>query len=601
MRLNIKWQETVQFIFISAALVLIALAGFDNFFAGSDANRTPDYINFIKLNQATLAAIAFISGFITVYINKDKLGIKENNEQKDKEVWGNTFPVVLLVLIGFIIRIWNLGKLSLWSDEGTVYIAVNNILQSGLPYLETGFLYLRDLPHLYLTALSVYIFGHTEFALRLPSVIAGTLLIIFVYLLGKEIYSKKIALFAGLIVAIHPWMIEYSRISRSYILMVFFLTASYYYLTKYIKDKKINHLIPFGVLAVLASLTHQIGQIILLTIIPVVVLLLGQEKCSLRNKIGNIAKNLIFYLIIVLSIIVNKFLYKKGFYFVAEQRINAGNDPLKYIPFGALNFDNLKILITILPEYWIFAAIALISGIVFIKKLSIKQKLLNGTLLTFIIAVNVSIKDVTINRSVLFLFPFIVLISGAWLALLYRVTKKKTEKIVSTAILFSIILIYLPASLKITRAEYGDPINPYYSAFEGFIFRQDNKTTYQYVNKHYKDGDIIMVYGVERYAALYSKYPVNYRVWSSPTTSTLNKINLYSGVKEVSKWWEVRKILNKEKRIWLITTYSIFSETEMAPRISHINQALINLLSNRKDKIVYQGKDPSASVYLIEN
>ena len=153
---------------------------------------------------------------------------------------------------------------------------------------------------------------------------------------------------------------------------------------------------------------------------------------------------------------------------------------------------------------------------------------------------------------------------------------------------------------KIISADYGDPINPHYSFFEGWIFRQDHKTTYEYVNKHYQEGDMIIVYGIERFAVFYSTHKINYRVWSSDTTATIDSINLYSGIKEIKTIEQIKGILDTNKRVWVITNYSILSRTEKAPRIFHLSNVIINHLDTYKLDVVYQSKDPSARVYLIK-
>lgn len=68
----------------------------------------------------------------------------------------------------------------------------------------------------YLTVPFVAIFGLNEFAVRLPNVIIGTAAIFVVYLLSRKLIeknqtSKKVPLYAALLLAISPWHISLSR------------------------------------------------------------------------------------------------------------------------------------------------------------------------------------------------------------------------------------------------------------------------------------------------------------------------------------------------------------------------------------------------------
>jgi hypothetical protein len=144
--------------------------------------------------------------------------------------WWEKNPVLVWTTLGIIIgwgalvRVWNLGRLGLWMDEGTVYIVAKNIILTGVPYLETKLLYLRDLPHLYTVAGALWLFKDIEFGIRLPSIICGVLLIPVTFFLAQKVFNQKsISLLAAAIVAFHPWMIEYSRLGRSYMMMLFWL------------------------------------------------------------------------------------------------------------------------------------------------------------------------------------------------------------------------------------------------------------------------------------------------------------------------------------------------------------------------------------------
>jgi uncharacterized membrane protein len=75
----------------------------------------------------------------------------------------------------------------------------------------------RQPPLYHLTLWStVRVFGDSEFAVRLPSLIAGTLVIPALYELGRELYDRRTGLIAAGFVAVSPLLIWYSQEVRMY-------------------------------------------------------------------------------------------------------------------------------------------------------------------------------------------------------------------------------------------------------------------------------------------------------------------------------------------------------------------------------------------------
>ena len=64
--------------------------------------------------------------------------------------------------------------------------------------------------------LTVRAFGHGEFAVRLPSLIAGTLMIPVLYELGRELYDRRTGLIAAAFVTVSPLLVWYSQEVRMY-------------------------------------------------------------------------------------------------------------------------------------------------------------------------------------------------------------------------------------------------------------------------------------------------------------------------------------------------------------------------------------------------
>jgi uncharacterized membrane protein len=75
----------------------------------------------------------------------------------------------------------------------------------------------RQPPLYHLTLwLTIHAFGDSELAVRLPSLIAGTLVIPVLYELGRELYDRRTGLIAAAFAAVSPLLIWYSQEVRMY-------------------------------------------------------------------------------------------------------------------------------------------------------------------------------------------------------------------------------------------------------------------------------------------------------------------------------------------------------------------------------------------------
>jgi len=78
--------------------------------------------------------------------------------------------------------------------------------------------------NVYLTAVSMAIFGFNEFAVRVPSALIGSLSVIAVYGLLRSLkFSKQLALLGSVWVAISPWHVYFSRASFEAVVALFFV------------------------------------------------------------------------------------------------------------------------------------------------------------------------------------------------------------------------------------------------------------------------------------------------------------------------------------------------------------------------------------------
>jgi Dolichyl-phosphate-mannose-protein mannosyltransferase len=126
----------------------------------------------------------------------------------------NTALAVLagLIVVGLVLR---LGvPRGIWLDEAITthqaHLSIHDLFHN-LYYGD------RQPPLYHLTLwLTIRVFGDGEFAVRLPSLIAGTLLIPVVYELGRELYDRRTGLLAAGFAVISPVLVWYSQEARMY-------------------------------------------------------------------------------------------------------------------------------------------------------------------------------------------------------------------------------------------------------------------------------------------------------------------------------------------------------------------------------------------------
>jgi uncharacterized membrane protein len=131
----------------------------------------------------------------------------------------------IVLIVGTILRVISLNQ-SLWLDEATTAL----VTRMSLNDIFTKFLPGDFHPPLYYLILKYWtsIFGSSEIALRVPSLIFGVLTIYTVYLIGRKLFNEKIGIISSLFLATSGLSIYYSQEARMYSLAAFLVTLSIY-------------------------------------------------------------------------------------------------------------------------------------------------------------------------------------------------------------------------------------------------------------------------------------------------------------------------------------------------------------------------------------
>ncbi len=167
---------------------------------------------------------------------------------------GKKYLIILLsiICIGSFLRIYKLGNQSFWIDEAK---AVQKSRE--LPSLNKATYWMSPPIYNLLLHFWMIFFGESECAVRSLSVVFGILTVLLVYIVGFDLFGKRIALFSALLIAISPCHIGFSQDAKMYSLLSFLGLFSIYLLYKTLFSKKIFYWLIYFFVTTLMLYTHN--------------------------------------------------------------------------------------------------------------------------------------------------------------------------------------------------------------------------------------------------------------------------------------------------------------------------------------------------------
>ncbi len=206
----------------------------------------------------------------------------------------------LTLILGGFLRIYNLSGAppSLNWDEAALGYNAYSISETlkdeygkTLPIFTRSFDDYKSAIPVYLIIPSIKIFGLNEFAVRFPSAFLGTLSIILIFFLTRELLGKKeYALLASFLFAIEPWSVHLSRIYHEATVALFFLLLGFLF---WIYAYKKRQLLPLSIVSFMLSMyTYHSNKLL----IP---LFLSSLVFLNRAKLAAFPKNIKFVSILI--------------------------------------------------------------------------------------------------------------------------------------------------------------------------------------------------------------------------------------------------------------------------------------------------------------
>lgn len=156
--------------------------------------------------------------------------------QADGEVGDYGLAAFLLLLLGAALRFYQLGAPSMWTDE--MLVAQN--ASKSIPYIISLAENVEvHPPYFYYFIKAVLAGGSSDYWLRLPSAIFGTLSLLVLWLVGERHLGSRFAALAALgFLAVHPLHIWISRQLRPYALISLCAVVALGFLLRYLEEGK---------------------------------------------------------------------------------------------------------------------------------------------------------------------------------------------------------------------------------------------------------------------------------------------------------------------------------------------------------------------------
>ncbi|QQG47050.1 MAG: glycosyltransferase family 39 protein [Candidatus Woesebacteria bacterium] len=204
----------------------------------------------------------------------------------------NYLVLFLILALALFLRLYHLGSNPphLTPDEASLGFNAYSILKTGrdeygkfAPLIFKSFGDFKPGLYVYTAIPSIAVFGLSEFSVRLPSVIAGVVAVILIYLICKNLFDNKFALIASFFLSVCPWHIYFSRGAWEINLSLTLTLAGIYFFLKSFKNQKL--LILSAVFFASTLLTYQGAKISTFAVLLALLVSYHKEVFKFNKKI----------------------------------------------------------------------------------------------------------------------------------------------------------------------------------------------------------------------------------------------------------------------------------------------------------------------------
>ena len=196
--------------------------------------------------------------------------------------------IILILFLFIIVYSFILDKYPyIWCDESWFCNSAFTLATQGflgttmMPdfYNIDHFTYWQPPVYLLLLSVSFKLFGFSIIQARIVSITLGFFTVLFTYLLGTELYTKKTGLIGSILLVSNPLFFFISRDARMDIAVACFTLIALYFLFKALKKPKNIYYFYSGLFAMLSLLSHPNGLFGIFSIIVIY----GVHKLDFKN------------------------------------------------------------------------------------------------------------------------------------------------------------------------------------------------------------------------------------------------------------------------------------------------------------------------------
>lgn len=228
----------------------------------------------------------------------------------------NNYLIIFIILFAAVLRLWNTSSNPphLTPDEAALGYNAYSIIQTGrdehgqlLPIIFKSFGDYKPGLYIYLTIPFIWVFGLTEFAVRLPSAFAGIAAVYLLFLITKKLFKdKNLAVISAALLAVNPWSVHFSRAAWEVNLALCLTLAAVYFFLLALDRQKFLYLsaVFFGS----TLLAYQGAKLSSLLVLLILLTLYYQKIFKFNRKIlaGSLGAGVLMVLPILLSFLTGK-------------------------------------------------------------------------------------------------------------------------------------------------------------------------------------------------------------------------------------------------------------------------------------------------------
>jgi mannosyltransferase len=332
---------------------------------------------------------------------------------------------LLLVALGFALRLYALASESLWFDELLQLDIAQGPLAGILPQLPRH----TAVPLDYIISHFWILLGRQDDWVRLPAVIFGTLTLPVAFQLGRRLLGRTDGLLLMALLAISPFHIRYSQEARPYALVVLGIMLAVYAFWQFRASRRRRYLVMLQIGVLIFALAHLFAIVIFVPLLfwAAADLIFGMERKRVVRSLIALAGTGVVALVMLLALGYGSALYystlefgkavtePQKFTVEAEQKPNRGAGPelnenfFKTEIFGSLGAGDSD------PVLWLFNGLA---GLGLLYLLTRKRYDLSLLLSLWLVLPMVAIVAFLLYRGTFFAPRYIISTLPAYLLLL---------------------------------------------------------------------------------------------------------------------------------------------------------------------------------------